>query len=96
MKIILLKDFLPKIAYNPIKYENSIMLEIDLSEAEIHFSQKENIVQLENFSDLVKKATKIDLKSSMDEALLAANAVDLNIKLIKWRLMPKLEYEKIK
>ena len=32
----------------------------------------------------------------MDEASLAASAVDLNIKLIKWRLMPELDYEKIK
>ena len=27
---------------------------------------------------------------------LAANAVDLNIKLIKWRLLPDLDYDKIK
>ncbi|EGR34322.1 hypothetical protein IMG5_016380 [Ichthyophthirius multifiliis] len=38
---------------------------------------------------------QIDLKSSLDEATLASQAVDLNIKLMKWRLLPKLDLEKI-
>lgn len=38
----------------------------------------------------------IDLKSSLDEASLAADAVDLNIKLMKWRVLPSLDLDMIK
>ena len=40
--------------------------------------------------------TPIDLKSSLDEATLASEAVDLNIKLMKWRVLPSLDLELIK
>ena len=37
----------------------------------------------------------VDLKRFLDPATIATEAVDLNIKLIKWRLIPKLEPEKM-
>ena len=37
----------------------------------------------------------VDLSSSFDPKVLSANAVNLNLKLIKWRLMPDLDLEKI-
>lgn len=37
----------------------------------------------------------VDLKRFLDPATIASEAVDLNIKLIKWRLIPKLEPEKM-
>ena len=39
---------------------------------------------------------KIDLSASMDSRQLAANAVDLNLKLMKWRLQPSIDLEIIK
>ena len=39
---------------------------------------------------------KIDLSASMDSRQLAANAVDLNLKLMKWRLQPGIDLETIK
>lgn len=37
-----------------------------------------------------------DLSQFMDKKTIAAEAVDLNVKLIKWRLLPELEPEKMK
>jgi len=37
----------------------------------------------------------VDLSSSLDPKKLASNAVDLNLKLMRWRLMPDLDLEKI-
>ena len=36
------------------------------------------------------------MRSSMDPAKLAEASVDLNLKLMKWRLVPDLDLEKIK
>ncbi|KAI8071789.1 E1-like protein-activating [Gongronella butleri] len=38
----------------------------------------------------------VDLAHMMDPTLLASNAVDLNLKLMRWRLMPELDLDKIK
>ena len=37
-----------------------------------------------------------NMRSSMDPAKLAEASVDLNLKLMKWRLVPDLDLEKIK
>lgn len=37
----------------------------------------------------------INLSSTMDQTKLAANAVDLNLKLMRWRLLPSLQLERI-
>lgn len=42
------------------------------------------------------KLIELDLKSFMDDQTLARQAVDLNIKLMKWRLLPNLDTQKIK
>ena len=38
----------------------------------------------------------LDLSASMDPNCLAANAVDLNLKLMKWRLQPNIDLEIVK
>lgn len=37
----------------------------------------------------------INLSSAMDQTKLAANAVDLNLKLMRWRLLPNLQLEQV-
>ena len=44
---------------------------------------------------LPQKIVEIDLKSFMDDRTIARDAVDLNIKLMKWRLLPSLDIPKI-
>jgi ubiquitin-like modifier-activating enzyme ATG7 len=39
---------------------------------------------------------KVDLSASMDSKHLASSAVDLNLKLMKWRLQPNIDLEKLK
>jgi len=41
------------------------------------------------------EAKSLDLKSLIDEKSLAENAVNLNIKLMKWRLCPELDIDVI-
>lgn len=38
----------------------------------------------------------VDMSSSMDPIKLAENSVDLNLKLMKWRLLPDIDLEKLK
>ncbi|XP_030853789.1 ubiquitin-like modifier-activating enzyme ATG7 [Strongylocentrotus purpuratus] len=40
-------------------------------------------------------ARKVDLSSSMDPTRLAETSVDLNLKLMRWRLLPSLDLDKI-
>jgi hypothetical protein len=44
-----------------------------------------------NRISLPQSTISLDLKSFMDDRTLAREAVDLNIKLMKWRLMPSLD-----
>lgn len=44
----------------------------------------------------VLKPKEIDIKSYMDPIKLAETSVDLNLKLMRWRIAPELELEKIK
>jgi len=42
------------------------------------------------------KVQNVDLTTFLDKARVAADAVDLNVKLIKWRILPDLEPERMK
>jgi len=42
-----------------------------------------------------KRLQEINLKSMMDESEIASQAVNLNLKLMKWRMLPNLNLEKI-
>ena len=38
----------------------------------------------------------VNMRASMDPSYLAASSVDLNLKLMKWRLLPDIDLEQIK
>ncbi|CAD8092781.1 unnamed protein product [Paramecium sonneborni] len=91
IKIIVIKDALT-INKNQFQLKNSIYIELNLSESKI--IQQNGQYKAFNIEGYLQEK-KIDLKSFMDEQSLAKEAVDLNIKLMKWRLLPELDLEKV-
>lgn len=88
-EFILIKDSLIYNYVGKIDFKNSLAVTFDLSKA---------IVDEESYigCDPAQIPPSIDLKSSLDEATLASEAVDLNIKLMKWRVLPSLDLDLIK
>lgn len=87
LRIILLKDFLIYNKEGDYTFKNTRIVSIDAS-----------AIQLADFESRLshkKGVLQIDLKSFMDEQTLSREAVDLNIKLMKWRLLPSLNIPKI-
>jgi len=89
---LVLKDFITK-GGAKVTLKNSEFLVCDLSAAQIAVRDDGSYVFCGE--DTLKDVKTIDLKSQLDETALARNAVDLNIKLMKWRLLPELNIEKI-
>lgn len=87
LSLILLKDFLIYNKEGEYSFKNTRVVEIDASSIEIDV--------FENRLRHKKQVMEIDLKSFMDEQTLSKEAVDLNIKLMKWRLLPSLNIPKV-
>lgn len=68
-------------------FKNSQIYELDVSNIKRAGNEKR--------ISLPQKVVELNLKSFMDDKTLAKQAVDLNIKLMKWRLLPSLNIEKI-
>lgn len=86
VRVFLLKDFIMYNLEKDYSFKNSFLWTLDLSKIEI-----------DNEKKLAQpiKVRELDLKSFMDERELNRNAVDLNIKLMKWRMLPRLDIPKI-
>ena len=87
MKVLLLKEFLIYNLERDYNFKNSEIYDLDLSEVK----KADNSKRVSH----KKKVIDLDLKSFMDDRALAREAVDLNIKLMKWRLLPSLDIGKI-
>ena len=83
IRIMLVKEFLIYKYAKRYDFKFSEILTVDASNITID--------AFENRIKHKKGAQTIDLKSFMDERTLAREAVDLNIKLMKWRLLPSLD-----
>ena len=76
-----------------MSFKNSIYLHIDLSDAKVMMNEALNVpYEMDHYA----MERDIDLKGFMDEKILARDAVDLNIKLMKWRMIPYVDLEVIK
>ena len=84
VRLVLFKDFMVYNLEKNYTFKNSQLWTLDLSE-----------VKLDGKVSQPRKPMELDLKSFMDERTLAKEAVDLNIKLMKWRLLPTLDIPKI-
>ena len=87
LQFILLKDFIVYNKEGDFNFKNTRVVTIDASEIEID--------SFENRLSHKQSVQNIDLKSFMDEQTLSKEAVDLNIKLMKWRLLPSLDIPKV-
>jgi ubiquitin-like modifier-activating enzyme ATG7 len=69
-------------------------LHLNLSEASVEIDEhgRPTPTDVDHYS----QQRTIDLKVFMDEKLLAGEAVDLNIKLMKWRMLPNIDLEVMK
>ena len=73
---------------------SSIILNIKCSDQSFNFTEKFKMTGWEK-NDKNQFGPKFaNMKSSMDPKSLAENSVDLNLKLMKWRLVPDLDLSK--
>jgi ubiquitin-like modifier-activating enzyme ATG7 len=87
VRVLLMKEYLIYGLEKDYTFKNSEIVTLNL--CDIKKGAFENRLKHK------KKEVELDLKSFMDDRSLAKEAVDLNIKLMKWRLLPTLNIEKI-
>jgi len=80
--------------FNYQNIEPSEFIEVDLLTSEWKRSDLQALGWERNTKGQLTSRS-INLRSAMDQTKLAANAVDLNLKLMKWRLLPNLQLEQI-
>jgi ubiquitin-like modifier-activating enzyme ATG7 len=80
--------------FNYQNIDSSEILEVDLLASEWKRSDLQAVGWERNTKGKLS-GRLINLSSAMDQTKLAANAVDLNLKLMRWRLLPNLQLEKI-
>lgn len=73
----------------------TIVVDVDLSEADLSSDECPKSVGWEKNSQGKLAPREIDLAPLMDPLRLASTAVDLNLKLMRWRLLPSLDLDKI-
>ena len=90
LRLLVIKDFIAPSSSSKTAWSRSQLLDVDLSEAKI----PEGVPKVLTVNSL-KENKVVDLKTQLDERSLSTMAVDLNIKLMKWRLLPELDIEKV-
>lgn len=80
--------------FNYQNIEPSEFIEVDLLASEWKRSDLQALGWERNTKGQLA-ARSINLSSTMDQTKLAANAVDLNLKLMRWRLLPNLQLEQV-
>ncbi|VDP96177.1 unnamed protein product [Trichobilharzia regenti] len=89
IKILCLRD---RFASGQRHWEHSIVIHANLQSTSSNFNQ---YVGWEKWKCQLKPRV-VDLSTSMDPVKLADSAVDLNLKLMKWRLMPDLKLSRFR
>jgi len=89
LRIAAIKDFFVPNSQAKVNWTRSQIIEVDISEAKL----PDEPIILTTAS--LKETKVVDLKTQLDEKSLSTMAVDLNIKLMKWRLLPELNIEKV-
>jgi len=96
IKFLSIKDSLSA-SQTSLELKKAYMYSIDLAKCELNCSENGEAVFTgweKNHKNAMAPRVA-NLKPLMDPLLLAADAVDLNLKLMRWRLLPQLDVEKI-
>lgn len=83
----MIKDFIARRNFGPLKLQNSEFLSVDLSR--LSFVEEPESDLKHTFK------VSVELKRFMDEKLINEQAVDLNVKLMKWRIKSELDIQRI-
>lgn len=95
VNLISLKDNLLHQNNNPHNFKFSHIFQYDLSKATLSQESEKKTFKYNGESE--KTNTKqVNLKSQMDEVSLARDAINLNVKLMKWRMLPNLDFDDLK
>jgi hypothetical protein len=99
VSVVQMKDFIAKKSPQPLpkQFENSRIVTV-----RVRPTTRESLDQLMARNEVSAKvdgeslaSTTYDLKKFLDERAVAAQAVDLNVKLMKWRLQPELQLDRV-
>lgn len=96
VKLIDLKDFLVYGLNKPYELKKTQILTMNLENSHIQYLDDKKTVFDFIGDKLDENIKSLNLKSFMDEKSIAQDAIDLNIKLMKWRVLPELNLDKIK
>jgi len=91
--VIAVKDFFVPSSQAKTNWNNTQFITLNISNAKFCYDS-DNKPQIFSLNDASTSKT-IDLKTQLDEKALSTMAIDLNIKLMKWRLLPELDREKV-
>jgi hypothetical protein len=86
-KFWMIKDFIARRNFGPLKLQNSEFLSVELSR--LSFVEEPELDLKHTFK------VSVELKRFMDEKLINEQAVDLNVKLMKWRIKSELDIQRI-
>ncbi|CAM6001542.1 unnamed protein product [Sphagnum balticum] len=95
VKLLILKDFLVVAKDAKITLNKSLVLTLDLSKSTLLKKDPNDRYPEVSGTESFSNVKSVDLRSQLDEKSLASSAVDLNIKLMKWRLLPELNINKV-
>eukprot|EP01017_Pseudomicrothorax_dubius_P050007 TRINITY_DN9394_c0_g1_i14.p1 TRINITY_DN9394_c0_g1~~TRINITY_DN9394_c0_g1_i14.p1 ORF type:complete len:599 (-),score=153.72 TRINITY_DN9394_c0_g1_i14:62-1819(-) len=85
LKVLAVKDFIAKNQTKDIAFTRSILLTVEVKPVQDHPK-----------FEVPGATVEVDLRRFMDEKALATDAVDLNIKLMKWQAAPEVDTELLK
>jgi ubiquitin-like modifier-activating enzyme ATG7 len=91
LKVLSIRDKISKLT-EELTLKDTFYMEFKFAKEDIQ-SAESSLLRLKDFDNNTIKGHTITLKDQMDPKVIAEEAVDLNLKLMKWRMVPGLNLE---